>query len=201
MVVSLRLFDVISSMCRMRATLSGCPACASPPTAATPSSSPAAGTRWSRYDFTFQTSLYLVSLSSLTEFHPTFVCPMIWKNKHVLPDIQRWRHLMRALPPQRYVVGSVLPDCDVVSSVLFSKVWNLANCKLKTNHIGHTGYLNTVTVSPDGSLCASGGKVWSMHMLLLNSVRIFVFTLNPIELTQIQWAGFSSDENFKDASG
>uniref|UniRef100_A0AAR2IZ41 Small ribosomal subunit protein RACK1 n=1 Tax=Pygocentrus nattereri TaxID=42514 RepID=A0AAR2IZ41_PYGNA len=38
------------------------------------------------------------------------------------------------------------------------KVWNLANCKLKTNHIGHTGFLNTVTVSPDGSLCASGGK-------------------------------------------
>jgi len=38
------------------------------------------------------------------------------------------------------------------------KVWNLTNCKLKTNHIGHTQYLNTVTVSPDGSLCASGGK-------------------------------------------
>lgn len=38
------------------------------------------------------------------------------------------------------------------------KVWNLTNCKLKTNHYGHTGYLNTVTVSPDGSLCASGGK-------------------------------------------
>ena len=38
------------------------------------------------------------------------------------------------------------------------KVWNLANCKLKTNHSGHTQYLNTVTVSPDGSLCASGGK-------------------------------------------
>merc|ERR1719410_783724 len=38
------------------------------------------------------------------------------------------------------------------------KVWNLTNCKLKTNHIGHTGYLNTVTLSPDGSLCASGGK-------------------------------------------
>lgn len=38
------------------------------------------------------------------------------------------------------------------------KVWNLTNCKLKTNHIGHKGYLNCVTVSPDGSLCASGGK-------------------------------------------
>jgi len=38
------------------------------------------------------------------------------------------------------------------------KVWNLSNCKLKTNLVGHTGYINTVTVSPDGSLCASGGK-------------------------------------------
>merc|ERR1711881_194074 len=40
----------------------------------------------------------------------------------------------------------------------YVKVWNLANCRLKTNHIGHSGYLNTVTTSPDGSLCASGGK-------------------------------------------
>jgi guanine nucleotide-binding protein subunit beta-2-like 1 protein len=38
------------------------------------------------------------------------------------------------------------------------KVWNLSNCRLRTNLVGHTGYLNTVTVSPDGSLCASGGK-------------------------------------------
>jgi len=38
------------------------------------------------------------------------------------------------------------------------KVWNLSNCKLRTNLVGHGGYLNTVTVSPDGSLCASGGK-------------------------------------------
>jgi len=38
------------------------------------------------------------------------------------------------------------------------KVWNLTNCSLLTNLYGHTGYINTVTVSPDGSLCASGGK-------------------------------------------
>nr|AAX54700.1 receptor of activated protein kinase C 1 [Branchiostoma belcheri tsingtauense] len=38
------------------------------------------------------------------------------------------------------------------------KVWNLTNCKLKTKHIGHMGYLNAVTGSPDGSLGASGGK-------------------------------------------
>ena len=38
------------------------------------------------------------------------------------------------------------------------KVWSLTNCKLRNNLIGHTAYVNAVTVSPDGSLCASGGK-------------------------------------------
>ncbi len=38
------------------------------------------------------------------------------------------------------------------------KVWKLATFKLRTNLGGHTGYVSTVTVSPDGSLCASGGK-------------------------------------------
>jgi guanine nucleotide-binding protein subunit beta-2-like 1 protein len=38
------------------------------------------------------------------------------------------------------------------------KVWSLETCKLKTNLVGHSLYVNTVTVSPDGSLCASGGK-------------------------------------------
>ncbi|KAJ3088014.1 cross-pathway control WD-repeat protein cpc2 [Phlyctochytrium bullatum] len=38
------------------------------------------------------------------------------------------------------------------------KVWDVTKCKLKTNHFGHTGYISAVTISPDGSLCASGGK-------------------------------------------
>jgi len=39
------------------------------------------------------------------------------------------------------------------------KVWTLTDeFKLKQNLVGHTGYINTVTISPDGSLCASGGK-------------------------------------------
>lgn len=38
------------------------------------------------------------------------------------------------------------------------KVWNLSNCKLRTNLVGHTGVVYTTAVSPDGSLCASGGK-------------------------------------------
>merc|ERR550537_1963257 len=64
---------------------------------------------------------------------------------------------------------------DWISSVVFSpsakmplivsagwdklvKVWNLSNCKLRTNLVGHTGVVYTVSISPDGSLCASGGK-------------------------------------------
>lgn len=39
------------------------------------------------------------------------------------------------------------------------KVWDMTNCRIKTNHNVHEGFINTVTISPDGSLCASGGKV------------------------------------------
>ena len=38
------------------------------------------------------------------------------------------------------------------------KVWGLQNCTLRKDLKGHTGYVNTTTVSPDGSLCGSGGK-------------------------------------------
>jgi len=51
------------------------------------------------------------------------------------------------------------------------KVWNLTNCRLRTNLIGHTGYVNTVTVSPDGSLCASGGKDGTAMLWDLNEGR------------------------------
>jgi len=51
------------------------------------------------------------------------------------------------------------------------KVWNLKDCKLRTNLLGHAGYVNTVTVSPDGSLCASGGKDGTAMLWDLNEGR------------------------------
>jgi guanine nucleotide-binding protein subunit beta-2-like 1 protein len=38
------------------------------------------------------------------------------------------------------------------------KVWDLSDFSCKHTLHGHTGYVSTVTVSPDGSLCASAGK-------------------------------------------
>merc|ERR1712129_278885 len=38
------------------------------------------------------------------------------------------------------------------------KVWDMNTFSLKHNLVCHKSYVNAVTVSPDGSLCASGGK-------------------------------------------
>mmetsp|Transcript_37453 Transcript_37453/g.57463 ORF Transcript_37453/g.57463 Transcript_37453/m.57463 type:complete len:318 (-) Transcript_37453:76-1029(-) len=51
------------------------------------------------------------------------------------------------------------------------KVWSLSNCKIRNDLVGHTGYLNTVCVSPDGSLCASGGKDGTAMLWDLNEGR------------------------------
>jgi guanine nucleotide-binding protein subunit beta-2-like 1 protein len=61
------------------------------------------------------------------------------------------------------------------------KVWNLTNCKLKTNHRGHNGYINAVTVSPDGSLCASGGKDGNAMLWDLNEGK-HLYTLEGSEI-------------------
>ncbi len=75
----------------------------------------------------------------------------------------------------KYTIGEPDGHSEWVSCVRFSpapanpiivsagwdklvKVWNLANCKLRFNLVEHTGYVSSVTVSPDGSLCASGGE-------------------------------------------
>lgn len=55
--------------------------------------------------------------------------------------------------------GDVIePLRSLHDSYFKTQVWELSKFKLKTNHYGHTGYINTISVSPDGSLAASGGK-------------------------------------------
>ncbi|OMH83530.1 Guanine nucleotide-binding protein subunit beta-like protein [Zancudomyces culisetae] len=59
------------------------------------------------------------------------------------------------------VVFSPNPSTPIVVSAGWDKVvkvWDSNKFKLVTNHYGHTGYISSITISPDGSLCASGGK-------------------------------------------
>lgn len=74
---------------------------------------------------------------------------------------------------------------DWVSSVRFSpddsptvisagwdklvKSWDLSDYKLTADYIGHTGYVSTITISPDGTLVASAGKdgiiiLWDLNI-------------------------------------
>ncbi|KAF8105894.1 hypothetical protein N665_0152s0029 [Sinapis alba] len=58
----------------------------------------------------------------------------------------------------RFSPNTLVPTIVSASWDHTVKVWNLQNCELMNTLAGHSGYLNTVAVSPDGSLCASGGK-------------------------------------------
>jgi len=56
------------------------------------------------------------------------------------------------------------------------KIWSLTNCKLRFNLTGHTGHINSVCASPDGSLCASGGQDGIARLWDLNK-GIFLYSL------------------------
>merc|ERR1711880_9530 len=115
--------------------------------------------------------------------------------------------LWNTLGQCKYTISDSDAHTDWVSCVRFSpntatplivsggwdkvvKVWNLTNCKLKTNLVGHKAQVNTVTVSPDGSLCASGGKdglamLWDLnegkHLYVLdagNDINALCFSPN-----------------------
>lgn len=100
--------------------------------------------------------------------------------------------LWNTLGECKYTIGDPDGHTEWVSCVRFSpvtvnpmivsagwdklvKVWNLTNCRLRHNLAGHSGYINTVTVSPDGSLCASGGKVRSPALLSFLDVLVVFF--------------------------
>jgi guanine nucleotide-binding protein subunit beta-2-like 1 protein len=81
------------------------------------------------------------------------------------------------------------------------KVWDMSTLKLQTTLVGHTGYINVVCLSPDGSLCASGGKdgiilLWDInngkHLYKLNAnsvVNAISFSPNHFWLVAATNAG------------
>lgn len=74
-----------------------------------------------------------------------------------------WVSCVRFSPiTAQHIIVSAGYDCLV-------KVWSLTTCKLKNDLRGHRYYINTVTVSPDGSLCASGGKVRPPDLLFAST--------------------------------
>ena len=107
----------------------------------------------------------------------------LWSDKRSVPQIvsgsrDKTIKLWNTLGECKFTIAEGEGHTEWVSCVRFSpvtnkpiivsagwdrlvKVWNLTNCKLKGDLRGHRYYINTVTVSPDGSLCASGGKVRS----------------------------------------
>jgi len=61
------------------------------------------------------------------------------------------------------------------------KVWSTTTLKNPRDLVGHSGYLNTVTVSPDGSLCASGGKDGMAHLWDLSEGKL-LYSLDAEEV-------------------
>lgn len=97
------------------------------------------------------------------------------KCKLDLTDHKDWVSCVRFSPstdPQKptSLVVSAGWDKEVKVWVL-RNVNNVNTVSLRTNLKGHTGYINSVTVSPDGSLCASGGKDGTAMLWDLNEGR------------------------------
>lgn len=56
------------------------------------------------------------------------------------------------------------------------KVWDITTCKLESSFTRHSGYVNSICVSPDGSLMASGGKDTKAMLWDLNEHKL-LYTL------------------------
>lgn len=76
-----------------------------------------------------------------------------------------WVNMVRFSPNQEN------PLIVSVGSDKMLKCFSLSNCKLVSNHIGHTGSINSLCISPDGSLCASAGKGGEVLLWDLNDFK------------------------------
>merc|ERR1711924_130246 len=87
----------------------------------------------------------------------------------------------------RFSPDTVVPTFVSSSWDKSIRVWSLENRSLTAQFTGHKEYINAVTVSPDGSLCASGGKdgkamLWDLsdnkHLKIWKQVMLFMLWLS-----------------------
>ncbi|ESW97398.1 hypothetical protein KL921_001060 [Ogataea angusta] len=57
------------------------------------------------------------------------------------------------------------------------KAWDLRDYTLAADFVGHNGYVSCITISPDGSLCASGGKDGAIILWEMSSKKKTLYTL------------------------
>lgn len=105
------------------------------------------------------------------------ICPHLPKMLRISQSICYFRAFWAMRQPFTNALRQTLCFCNTrkigssSTNVNFAQVWELASCRIQTDHIGHTGYINTVTISPDGSLCASGGKDGTTMLWDLNESK------------------------------
>jgi len=87
------------------------------------------------------------------------------------PSGSNWISIVKFLPNPEPLILSCSWDGII-------RIWNVSKKSIETKLFGHKGYIFCSTVSPDGSLCASGGKdgiiiLWDLqegkHLYFLNA--------------------------------
>jgi len=71
------------------------------------------------------------------------------------------------------------------------KVWNLSNCRLRGNLVGHTDVVYTTAVSSEGIYCASGGadamlRVWDLDLCQEVCAADALSAINALSFSPIQ---------------
>ncbi|KAL0209261.1 hypothetical protein RCL1_003519 [Eukaryota sp. TZLM3-RCL] len=65
------------------------------------------------------------------------------------------------------------------------KVFNLNTGQIRADLIGHTGYVNTIALSPEGSLCATGGKDGKILLWVVENCSLVATLDAECEIHQI----------------
>mmetsp|Transcript_14035 Transcript_14035/g.34289 ORF Transcript_14035/g.34289 Transcript_14035/m.34289 type:complete len:307 (+) Transcript_14035:1163-2083(+) len=86
------------------------------------------------------------------------------KNVFIEKDFPSWVSCVRFLPRKEISILACHWDGLI-------RIWEISNNRLKGKIHGHKGFINCAIISPDGSLCASGGKDGFVRLWDLNEQK------------------------------